>query len=982
MPPSLWQTMPLFARRLLLSVAVALAYAFTGWLSLRITVAPHYVSLVFLPAGVALGAALVWGRWALPGVWLGALVVQVVAIGQSVPAGNWPLTLWVSPVAAALQAWATAWAARRWLGYPEAFDNPRRILVLLLVLVPLGHVLNAGVSVPLLGLSGLLAEHELLWSLLTWWQGDVMGALLLTPLVLVALGQPADMWRHRWRTVALPMLAALAVVMVAFVQVQSSEQLSLSQRFHQEAVALTERLQRRLHAQTDAVLSVTRLMELTPSRSAAEFDLATSLWLRRYQGTQNIGWSPLVTADGRDEFERRISADMGQRYEIQGRDVSGALFRALPADTYLPIVFVQPMESNRQVLGLDVQVLPATARAVRATVATGLPQVTEGIRLVQESGEQRGVVMYQAAFAPDMDRTARPNVPPLGVVSAVFRMDDVMQAALGDRGRHHLDWCLVDPGAATGNQRLSGAQGCGGDDAASARYFSSLPVSFGERTWLLQVRSGPQFEQAARGWVAWGILSVSLLAVAMLGAFLMVLSGHARRTEQLVEARTRELAQSNAGLHQLAMFDPLTHLANRLHWLSEAEKALASARRHGDQLAVAFVDLDHFKDINDSQGHSAGDVLLQSVARRLQGCVRAHDLLARQGGDEFVVLLTRLRSRDDAAALVAKMVKALDAPCTVQGREVAISASVGLAWYDGGDTDVETLLRHADIAMYQAKSAGRNGWCLFEPAMGQSMSQRLMVERGLRRALAGDELLLHFQPQVRADTGAVVGVEALVRWQHPDEGLLMPDRFIALAEHSGQIDDIGAWVLHRACRQWGQWQAAGLTGLHMAVNVSAVEFARPGFVERVRQTLRDTGMDPAALELEITETALMQGLPELVERLGELADLGVVLALDDFGTGYSSLSYLKRLPLDRLKIDRSFVSGLPGDKEDAAIVRATLSLAAALGLAVVAEGVEHDAQREFLSAHGCQYVQGWLVARPMDAVAFEAWWHQRRDGVG
>jgi predicted signal transduction protein with EAL and GGDEF domain len=352
--------------------------------------------------------------------------------------------------------------------------------------------------------------------------------------------------------------------------------------------------------------------------------------------------------------------------------------------------------------------------------------------------------------------------------------------------------------------------------------------------------------------------------------------------------------------------------------------------------------------------------------------------MARQGGDEFVVMLSRLRQRSDAATVASKMVEQLTEPFVLNGHTVRASASVGVVLYEGGDEDVETLLRHADLAMYQAKSAGRNAWAFFEPAMDQSIAQRLLVESDLRRAIRDNQLVLHYQPQVNCHTGVVTGVEALVRWQHPQRGLLMPDSFVAQAECSGLIDDLGSWVMREAFKQWRVWASQGIDGLTMAVNVSAMEFGRASFITRLRRALDDTEADPDWIELEITESALMQSLPELVERLGDIARMGVRLALDDFGTGYSSLGYLKRLPLNSLKIDKSFVRDLPGDKEDEAIVCATLSMAKALELKVVAEGVELTGQRAFLADLGCDEIQGWLVARPMPAEAFEAWWRQRQ----
>ncbi|GAB4089249.1 bifunctional diguanylate cyclase/phosphodiesterase [Hydrogenophaga soli] len=962
--------------RVLVCVAVALAYVASGWLSLQISTPPHYISMVFLPAGVALGAMLVWGWWAAPGVWLGSAVVQWLASGQ-LPMAQWPLTVLLSPFGAVVQAGLTAALARRFGGYPHDVDTPRRTLLFMLVLVPLGHCLNASLSVPLLVHSGAMPPAEAAFSWWAWWQGDALGAVLVTPLMLVAFGRPAESWRPRWKTVALPMVLALAVVAVSFSQILRSEQRALAQRFDQASHALRERLQRRLDAQTDAVLAVTRLKELTSDEDPRTFELTTSIWLNRYAGTQNFGWSPWVNHADRSAFEtlartRHRAALGGTRYEIRGRNQDGQTFVAPPSAAYLPILFVEPLEPNRSVLGLDVMVLPATARAVRAALNSGQPQVTEGIRLVQETGEQRGVVMYQAAYDPTAMGPSSLRVR--GVVSAVFRMDDVLQAALEGLDTSYLTVCLIDPQAPAANQRLSGPLGCEEPDGMRPHHFVSLPVHFGERQWLFQVASGSHFETQERGWISWVTLTVSLMAVGLLGVFLIVQTGHARRTEQLVVARTRELAQSNEGLHRLAMFDPLTGLANRLHWVGEARKALDAARRHGDRLAVLFVDLDHFKDVNDSLGHNMGDLLLQAVSQRLQACMRSHDLMARQGGDEFVVLLNRLRSRDDAAAVATKMIEQLTQPFTLHEHEVHVSASIGVAWFEGGHADVDALLRHADMAMYQAKASGRNGWSFFEPQMDQSVAQRVKVESGLRRALVQNELVLHYQPQMDCATGQIVGVEALVRWQHPDGGLLMPDQFVPQAEANGQIDELGAWVMREAFGQWRRWQQQGITGLTMAVNVSAVEFGRPTFIPRLRQILDETGADPDWLELEITETALMQALPELVERLGDMARMGVRLSLDDFGTGYSSLGYLKRLPLNSLKIDRSFVHDLPGDKEDEAIVCATLSMARALGLSVVAEGVELPEQRSFLAQQGCNLIQGWLVARPMDARAFEAWW--------
>ena len=537
--------------------------------------------------------------------------------------------------------------------------------------------------------------------------------------------------------------------------------------------------------------------------------------------------------------------------------------------------------------------------------------------------------------------------------------------------------CLIDPQGRVGNQRLVGADGCE-NEATPVRLLSlQLPVRFSDRFWEFRLTEGPAYRAEQRSWTAWATVALGLMAVGMLGVFLVVITGQGRRTELLVEQRTEELAGSNARLAQLAHFDPLTGLANRQHWLEQAEGALLASQRHGDPLAVMFIDLDRFKLVNDSLGHSEGDRLLITVASRLRECLRARDVLARQGGDEFVVLLPRLKDRDGAASAARKIMQVLAQPVLLGQQEVTVSASVGLACYPFDGDSIEALLRHADTAMYAAKAAGRNGWRFFSADMNEHLSQRMFIETGLRRALAVGELFLMYQPQVDTRSGRLVGAEALVRWQHPERGLIAPDQFIAVAEDCGLIEPLGRWVLTEACRQLRDWEDQGLLGLQLAVNISALEFNRPGFLPQVRGILHSSGVNPAQIELEITESLLMQSLPDLLERLGELTGLGLQLALDDFGTGYSSLGYLKRLPISRLKIDKSFVAGVPGSPEGEAIIRATLSMAHDLGLDVVAEGVETEEQRDFLLSHGCERLQGYLIARPMAAADFGLWWRQQ-----
>lgn len=421
-------------------------------------------------------------------------------------------------------------------------------------------------------------------------------------------------------------------------------------------------------------------------------------------------------------------------------------------------------------------------------------------------------------------------------------------------------------------------------------------------------------------------------------------------------------------IHHLAHHDKLTGLLNRHSLQDRLEQALATAQRTHIPLAVMFIDMDRFKLINDTLGHHVGDLLLIEVARRLSANVRRSDIVARLGGDEFVVVLTGIEAAYDAFPVGGKILDALGRPYEIEGNVLYSTPSIGLGLYPGDGNTVDELMKSADTAMYHAKVQGRNNIQFFTADMNAAAAERMELERDLRKALLeGGQLELHYQHQVLAHSGAVAGVEALVRWRHPQRGVVSPLKFIPIAEESGLIELLGHWVLEEACRQIAAWRAAGVSGLRMAVNLSAHQLRAESLVGQVREAIQRHGILSGELELEITESAAMQD-PELaIRRLQELRDLGVMLAIDDFGTGYSSLAYLKLLPVHTLKIDRSFVKDIEADENDAAISASILALAHSLGLKVVAEGVETEAQCDFLRAHDCDYLQGYYFARPEPA---------------
>lgn len=422
-------------------------------------------------------------------------------------------------------------------------------------------------------------------------------------------------------------------------------------------------------------------------------------------------------------------------------------------------------------------------------------------------------------------------------------------------------------------------------------------------------------------------------------------------------------------IHRLAFYDSLTNLPNRRLLMERLSQAVALHARDQEWGALLFIDVDNFKDLNDTLGHHTGDQLLCQMAARMSACMRTQDTLARQGGDEFVVMLQGLSATMDHAVqqtrqVTQKILQALAQPYTLDGHQYQTTVSIGIAMFAGPDTNQDELLRQADLAMYQAKTDGRNTLCFFNPDMQTQVNARMALEADLHQALSNHQLRLYYQPQIDS-TGQQIGVEALVRWQHPLRGLVSPAEFIPLAEMSNLILPLGRWILNTACRQLVAWSSVeGKNGWSIAVNISARQFRQVDFVQQVQSALLETGANPACLKLELTESQLLDDVDSVIAKMSALKTLGVRFSLDDFGTGYSSLSILKRLPLDQLKIDQSFVRDLLTDPQDASIVRAIVTLGASLELQVIAEGVETTAQRDALLALGCQYFQGYLFGRP------------------
>ena len=442
---------------------------------------------------------------------------------------------------------------------------------------------------------------------------------------------------------------------------------------------------------------------------------------------------------------------------------------------------------------------------------------------------------------------------------------------------------------------------------------------------------------------------------------------YARELRQEISERKK----SEESVRHMAYHDPLTHLPNRRLLIDRLNQVLAREQRQKKLAAILFLDLDRFKFINDTIGHVKADKVLKDVAKRLNDCVRKSDTVARHGGDEFIILVQDLNKVEYVTKVIEKIFSAFKAPFNIEGQKFFLTVSMGASIYPNDGDDAETLIKNADIAMFKAKDEGRNTCRLFTSSLNKSAIERVKLENKLRNALEKREFLLHYQPQVNANTGELIGVEALLRWQDPEEGLIPPGKFIPLAEDTGLIVPIGEWVLRTACAQNKLWQDEGLKQTKMSVNVSIRQFMQKDLVDTVKRILKETGLDPKYLELELTESIIMGNVESNIEMLHELKTMGVRLSIDDFGTGYSSLEYLKKMPIDMLKIDQSFVRDISVDQDDVAIATAIIQVALSLKMEVIAEGVETVEHFSILSALECDLIQGYLVSRPLPSEKIE-----------
>ncbi len=645
---------------------------------------------------------------------------------------------------------------------------------------------------------------------------------------------------------------------------------------------------------------------------------------------------------------------------------------------YAPVTFIEPHEpENAATLGFDVLTVSEASEAMRRAVESDDVSISRRIILHQDRdrGEVFGFVMYLPVYYAHLPRSTVDErlVAVRGWVDVPSRMNDLMaglQRELDPRLRLEIhdgepgSRSLMYPGD------LSASEGDQYGQAPGTRRI----IEHGGRQWTLLMNSTDAFEANVlqRDRTLLILVVGSLLSLAL--ASLVWLAGRARYSAELRFHRLFEQTGTMRSEHQareeriqfLSNYDPLTQLPNRQLLHDRIQLALATAQRTASHVSLMFIDLNRFKIINESLGPSAGDELLQSFSRRLSRHLQADQTLCRQGGDDFILLLPGINA-EDATQVARQLLQLTGQPYTLRGQRLTVTASIGIAVFPEDASDAESLTQAAEAALFRAKKSGPNNFQFFQRQMHEQATEILRTEAELREAIEQGQLLLHYQPQVNVASGTIVGLEALVRWQHPQRGLIPPGQFIPVAEECGLILSIGNWVLRETIRQIQCWQAEDLPVVPVAINLSAMEFQQDDFYESIVHALRESKLAPELLELELTESIVMENSERTIKVLEQLHALGVSLAIDDFGVGYSSLSYLKRFRINTLKIDQSFVRGVGKGAEDEAIITAIIRMAKALGFKTLAEGVEAEEQLDYLRLHACDEVQGYLFSPPVDA---------------
>ena len=956
---------------------LALAYFTTGWLGLQMPYLGQHITLVWLPTGIAVAALYRWGRPVWPSVFAGAMLVNL-SVGST-----WPVAVGIALGNTLAPVLAAGWLKRR--AFHATFDRQRDV-GLYIAASAMGMVVSATSGVACLYLAGVMPIEAMGAAWLSWWMGDAVGALLAGPLLLSLSRQNLAQFSRDRRAMLLWLVIAVPVAWFAFVYDYVELGRSLPLAFLTLPLFAWAALRFGITGAALAGLAFSVVAAWSTATGHGTFSIPDphlSLMLLWTYMASTVLTGLLITAMQAERLEtentlRESEEKLRALYELSPlgialTDMNGhyvefnAAFQALcgysPQELKALDYWALTPKKYEAQEARQLERLHSTGRygpyekEYLRKDGTLIPLQLNGTLITGRDGKN-----YIWSIIEDI--TARKRAAADMKVAATALDAQICIVVTDDKNK-----------ILKVNRAFTEVTGYTSDEAVgqTPRLFQSdrHDKDFYRKMWEVINRTGTWqgevWDRRKDGTEYPKWLTISAVKDDE-GVVTHYIGAHHDITE-------RKRAEER--IEELAFFDSLTHLPNRTLLQDRLKQVLTASHRAGTCGALLFIDLDNFKTLNDTLGHDKGDLLLQQVAQRLTACVREGDTVARLGGDEFVVVLGDMHGSMQEAATQTEEIgkKILVELCRVyqlDSTEHRSTASIGATLFCGHGASPDDLMKQADLAMYKAKDLGRNGLCFFDVAMHTAVMDRVAAEEGLRFGIQEKQFVLHYQAQL-TERGRVTGAEVLVRWEHPERGLVPPFSFIPLAEETGLILPLGHWVLEAACSQLARWATQpALSDLTVAVNVSARQFREPDFVDQVLAVLKETGANPQRLKLELTESLLVSNVEEVIEKMFALKAKGVGFSLDDFGTGYSSLSYLKQLPLDQLKIDQSFIRDILIDPNDAAIAKTIVALAHSLGLGVIAEGVETQAQRDFLESSGCHAYQGYFFSRSLPVDQFEA----------
>lgn len=763
---------------------------------------------------------------------------------------------------------------------------------------------------------------------------------------------------------------SIMLTTVVFVVVRGWEREHVQAEFERASEDRILALSRGIELSINEIEALGALFDSSEVVERKEFALFAGKQLPKSPYIQALEWIPRVADRERAEYEERARRDGLAGFQITERKTQGVMVRADRREEYFPVYFVEPYEGNETAVGFDLASDATRLEALNRSRDSGSVVATARITLVQETGEQFGFLIFRPVYSngtlPGTVDDRRRNLA--GFALGVLRVGDLVKKSLSYLEPQDIDIYIFDDSAPEDKRFLFShpPRNHGFDTELPAEHdlragmHYARKIDVADRKWLVLCKPSAGHVSAGTAWQPWGVLGGGIFLTVLLTAYI-----------GLVLDRTEQARRHAKEIEHRANYDTLTGLSNK-HLLKDKLWNALTRMKHDREFrfALLHLDLDRFKVINDSLGHAIGDKLLISVSQRLTACTREVDTVARLGGDEFAILLDGIKREKDATFVANRIQNVLFAPFVLDGHETFTSASIGIAFGSDSYNRPEEILRDADTAMYRAKSAGRARYEIFDKDMHAQMIKTLNLEAELRHSLKRQELTLYYQPVVSLADGRIVGAEALIRWQHPEWGLVPPGEFIPLAEETGLIVPMGQWILMTACRQNMQWHDAGHTEMRVMVNISVRQFSDKHFPVFVGNILQQTGIPPQSLELEITESIAIESPEHVYNILKKFSEMGLRISLDDFGTGYSSLSTLKRFPISTIKLDRSFTSDIMDNPDAAELARAITAMAHIFRLNVIAEGVETREQMNFLRSAGCEEIQGFLFSRPVPAEEF------------